>query len=326
MQGSRVIVVLLVSTLLAPGCGDEDPVTVASPPQVGAVIKGVDNPFFASLRDGMRDAAASNDVDLEIREAADLQDTEGQALAVEALPGADCYVVNPINRTNLIESLAKVASGKPVVAVDSPLDQQAAEAAGIDLRSYVGTDNEAVGRLGARALDDRLPPGAAVAVITGIPGDAGSEARARGFVSGARGKLDVVAQVSADFDEEQARQAVRAILDVEPELGGVFAVNDDMALGAARAVPGEDRLTVIGVDGISRALASIRRGELTGTVTQFPYLIGQLGVEACVASVEGRRLPANVDAPIELITSKNVDDVIRSRPSPGGGYESPFDR
>lgn len=316
----------LMSTFLALGCNGKEDVTVAPSPQVGAVIKGVDNPFFAALRDGMQDAAARNDVELELREAADLQDTAGQALAVEAVEGADCYVVNPINRTNLIESLAKTASGKPVVAVDSPLDRQAARAAGIDLRTYVGTDNEAAGRLAARALDERLPQGAAVAIVKGIPGDAGSEARARGFLEGARGKLQVVAHVSADFDEQQARRATAEVLAAEPGLRGVFAVNDDMALGAARAARGGDRVDVIGVDGTSRALRAVRRGELTGTVAQFPYLMGQLGVEACVASVEGRNLPANVDAPIELVTRANVDEALRNRPRPGGDYVSPLDR
>lgn len=316
----------LVSTFLALGCDGKEDVTVERSPKVGAVIKGVDNPFFAALRDGMQDAAARNDVQMELREAADLQDTAGQALAVDELEAADCYVANPINRTNLIESLAKGAAGKPVITVDSPLDRQAAKAAGIDLRSHVGTDNEAAGQLAAQALAERLPRGAAVAIVKGIPGDAGSEARARGFLDGARGKLRVVARVNADFDEQQARRAVAEALDAEPDLRGVFAVNDDMALGAARAVRGDDRVHVIGVDGTTRALRAIRRGELTGTVAQFPYLMGQLAVEACVASVEGRELPATVDAPIELVTRANVDEALRHRPRPGGGYVSPLDR
>ncbi|MFA9269330.1 MAG: substrate-binding domain-containing protein [Baekduiaceae bacterium] len=315
-----------MSTFLALGCNGKEDVTVAPSPEVGAVIKGVDNPFFVALRDGMQDAAVRNDVPLDLREAADLQDTSGQALAVEGLEGSDCYLVNPINRTNLIEPLAKVASGKPVIAVDSPVDRRAAKAAGIDLRTYVGTDNEAAGWLAAQALDERLPGGAAVAVVTGIPGDAGSEARARGFLRGARGRLRVVARVSADFDEQQARRAIAEVLAAEPDLRGVFAVNDEMALGAARAARGEDRVDVLGVDGTSRALRAIRRGELTGTVAQFPYLMGQLGVEACVASVEGRELPANIDAPIELVTRANVDEALRNRPRPGGGFVSPLER
>ncbi len=315
----------LALSVLMLGCGGREDVSVQSPPDVGAVIKGVDNPFFVALRDGMREAAARDDIALDVREAADLQDTTGQALAVKGLEGSDCYIVNPINRTNLIESLADVASGKPVVAVDSPLDRAAAEDAGVDLRTYVGTDNVAAGRLAAEALAKDLPRDAMVATVKGIPEDAGSEARERGFLDGARGRLRVVARVNADFDERQAQRAVAEILAAEPRLRGVFAVNDDMALGAARAARGRGRVDVIGVDGTNRALRAIRRGELTGTVAQFPSLIGQLGVEACVASIEGRDLPARVDAPIELVTRANVDEALRSRPLPGGGYESPLD-
>lgn len=319
------VVVGLVWACFSLSCGDEEEVALDAPVKVGAVIKGVDNPFFVALRDGMESAAARNDAQLRLREAADLQDTEGQALALEGLTGADCYVVNPINRTNLIEPLAKVASGKPVIAVDSPLDRAAAQAADIDLRSHVGTDNSAAGRLAARALDSRLPPKSSVAVITGIPGDAGSQARAAGFLAAARDDLRVVAQVSADFDEGQARQAASEILAAEPGIRGIFAVNDDMALGAARAARGTD-VQVIGVDGIGRALRAIRRGRLAGTVAQFPFLIGQLGVEACVASAEGRKVPSRIDAPVELVTSENVEDAIRNRSTPTSSYVSPLNR
>lgn len=313
-------------TCLLVGCRADEKAAPDSSPDVGAVIKGVDNPFFLALRDGMEDAAARNDVQLRVREAADLQDTAGQALAVEDLAGADCYVVNPINRTNLIEPLAKVASNTPVIVVDSPIDTRAAKAAGIDLRSYVGTDNAAAGRLAARALNRRLPPQAAVAVITGIPGDAGSEARARGFLREASGRLRVVAQVSADFNEGQARQATLEVLAAEPDLRGVFAVNDDMALGAARAVRDDDQVDVIGVDGTDRALRAVERGELTATVAQSPNLMGQLGVEACVDTVVGRQVPATIDAPIELITRANVERAMRESPEPPEGDPGPAAR
>jgi ABC-type sugar transport system substrate-binding protein len=312
---------------LAVGCGGSDTKPDGS---VAAVIKGIDNPFFAAMRDGLVETGRRQGVRLDLAAATDLQDTAGQAAKLEALASDHnaCYVVNPISQTNLIPALSHLAKGAPIVNIDSPVGSSAA-AVGVKITSYIGTDNLAAGRLAANAMAALVDEGARVGVIAGIPGDATSAARITGFQQGARGRFEVSQTVSADFDREKATLAAEDLLQTDPGLSGIFAVNDEMALGVTQAVHAAGRtgeVAVIGVDGIRQALAAVKSGALSATVAQYPFTIGQLAVEACVAAVQGRRVPARVDAPIALVTKDNVARAQARFPQPPDPFRSPLAR
>jgi ABC-type sugar transport system substrate-binding protein len=313
--------------LLSPtGCTTRGAGQGAGDDAVAVVIKGVENPFFATMRDGIMAAARTNKTRLTFSAAGGLQDTAGQASALESL-GAErprCYVVNPITATNLLEPLSHVAKGRPVVNVDSPIDPQAAKALGVRVTAYVGTDNLAAGRLAADAMARSVDGGARVAVIGGIPGDATSEARIRGFTDGAQGRFAVAHIGAADFDRGRAMLAAEELLRSRPPVRGVFAVNDQMALGAADAVAvaGEGRsVAVIGVDGIPEALDAVKRGALSATVAQYPSTMGQLGLEACLATLRGKSVPADIVAPVQVVTRENVDRAQAKFPQPVEPYD-----
>jgi ABC-type sugar transport system substrate-binding protein len=278
---------------------------------LAVVIKGVENPFFATMRDGVMATVRANKARLTFSAAAGLQDTAGQASALESLGAerASCYVVNPINRTNLLEPMSHLARGTPIVNIDSPVDQEAAKALGVRITAYVGTDNREAGRLAADAMAGAVERGARVAVIGGIPGDATSESRTRGFTDGAQGRFEVTQISAADFDRGRARLAAEGILRARPPVQGVFAVNDEMALGTADEVAtagGDRNVAVVGVDGIPEALEAVKRGALAATVAQYPYTVGELGVETCLATIRGKRVPATIVAPVQVVTLENV--------------------
>jgi ribose transport system substrate-binding protein len=308
------------------GCGGKERAPDAS---VAAVIKGLDNPFFGVMREGLVHTARRHHAPLRFAAAAGLQDTAGQASSLEALATdhAGCYVVNPINRTNLIPALAHIPAGTPIINIDSPVGTGPAAAVGVKITSYIGTDNVAAGRLAADAMARFVDRRDRVAVIGGIPGDASSGARTEGFMQGARGRFDVAETVAADFDFLEAMLAAEAVLHAGPRIKGFFAVNDQMALGVAQAVRAAGRrgdVAVIGVDGIRPALTAIQRGAMSATIAQQPYTIGQLGVEACLAAARGRSVPAKVDAPIEIVTRANVMKAQASFPKPAKPFRSPL--
>jgi ABC-type sugar transport system substrate-binding protein len=320
-----------VLAAFAVGCGDGGKDSGRRDPDaaVVAVIKGVENPFFATMRDGLVATAARHDTRLRLEAAAGLTDTAGQASALESLatqrPG--CVVVNPITRTNLIEPLSHAPEGTPIVNIDSPLDEDAASAIGVEITTYVGTDNVAAGRLAADAMAGLVERGARVAVIGGISGDAGSGARTRGFMQGARGRFGVAHTIAADFVPDRARLAAAELLRADAPVEGFFAVNDEMALGIARAVRAAGRtgdVPVIGMDGIRQALNAIERGAMSATVAQYPHAIGQLGVEACLAAMRGKDVPAEVDAPVQIVTRENVARAQANFPQPVTPFDDPF--
>jgi ABC-type sugar transport system substrate-binding protein len=310
----------------AVGCGNDNTGRDGS---VAAVIKGLENPFFAAMRDGLVETARRQGIPLRVAAAAGLQDTAGQASKLESLIADDaaCYVVNPINRTNLIPALGHIPAGTPIVNIDSPVGKESAAAVGAKITTYIGTDNVAAGKLGADAMAALVGRRARVAVIAGIPDDVSSGARTEGFRNGARGRFDVVATSAADFERGKARLAAEAVLQGDPAIKGFFAVNDEMALGVAEAVRAAGRtgeVAVVGVDGIREALAAVKSGALSATVAQYPYTIGQLGVEACLAAMRGRSVPARLDAPITVVTRDNVARAQANFPKPSESFRSPL--
>jgi ABC-type sugar transport system substrate-binding protein len=327
---TRRVACACLLTVLVLGCGgNRGPGSDARHAGLTSVIKGLDNPFFATMRDGLVATARRHDARLTVRAATGLQDTAGQASKLESLATqpAGCYLVNPIDATNLIQPLAHVSSGTPIINIDSPVDTTAAKAVGVTITSYIGTDNTAAGRLAADAMARFVARAARVAVITGIPGDATSGDRAQGFIRGARGRFDVVQMIAADFDRRRARLAVADLLRGDGRVDGFFAVNDQMALGISEAVRAAGRtgkVAVIGMDGIREALAGVKSRDLSATVAQYPYTIGQLGVEACLATLRGYAVPTKVDAPVKVITADNVERAQASFPQPVESFDDPF--
>jgi ABC-type sugar transport system substrate-binding protein len=328
-RSSRRLIVGLIA-MSAVGCGTGGGSSSHSRSAgLAAVIKGLDNPFFVTMRDGLVAAARQRGVRITVQAAVGLQDTAGQASALASVSSerAACYVVNPISGTNLVQPLAQIPSGTPIVNIDSPVDKQAAKALGVRITTYIGTDNVAAGRLAAAAMARLVPRGSSVAVIAGIPGDASSGARTEGFIKGARGRFDVIQTIAADFDRRRARLATAELLHSRPSVSGVFAVNDEMALGstaAVRAIGRGGKVAVIGVDGIPAALAAVKKGAMSATVAQYPYTIGQLAVEACLAEIRRKAVPGKIDAPIQIVTPSNAALAQRNFPRPVEHFEDPL--
>jgi ABC-type sugar transport system substrate-binding protein len=327
--GLRRIVVSAVVVLTAAGCGGDSRVRDGGNARVGVVIKGLDNPFFAAMKQGIQAAARERNADVRVSAATGLEDTAGQAAKLEGLieQDMDCYVVNPINQSNLVNALSHVPEGVPIVNIDSPVGADEARALGIKISTYIGTDNEAAGALASDTMARLVGHDAVVGVIGGISGDATSAARIHGLRDGARGRFDPMPPVSADWDESKAMRAAGALLRGHPGIDGFFAANDQMALGVARAVARAGRrgpVAVVGVDGIEAALEAIRRGDMSATVSQYPYTIGRLGVEACIAAAADKPVPVRVDAPIQAITRANVERAQAKFPQPVEPFASPL--
>jgi len=296
---------------------------------VAAVIKGLDNPFFQAMEDGINATATEQGVDVTVQAAQSITDTTGQADRLTALAQQDfgCYIVNPISGSNLVQGLAQVArQDVPIVNIDSPVDADAAEQAGADIATYIGTDNSDAGAQAGAQMIESIGSGK-VAVIGGIAGDVTSGARVDGFTGAVEGSLEVVQTVAADWERQRALTAATDILAANPDLKGFFAANDDMGLGIARAVANAGRtgqIAVISVDGNEEALQAVADGQLTATVAQYPYAIGQMGVEACVAATQGAELPAEVTAPVAVVTTDVAQQALDAFPAPFQPFEDPL--
>jgi ribose transport system substrate-binding protein len=295
---------------------------------MGVVLNYLDDPFFVAIYEGARAEARHLQVRATVRSVTSNADVADQAAQVRALVAdrKDCYVVNPIAATNLVTALRGVR--RPIINIDSPIDPAAAKRAHVRIRTYIGTNDFAAGRLAGDRMASLLPGGGDVALVGGLADNVNSGVRLNGFERGIRGsRLRVVARVNADYNRTKAEIAAERILRTHPRLSGFFAASDNMALGIADALGAAGKtgkVRVIGLDGSADALDAIWAGSISATVSQYPYVMGQLAVEACAAAARGARLPARVDAPIALLTKDNVERAIAAFPKPFQPYSDPF--
>jgi ribose transport system substrate-binding protein len=298
--------------------------------RIGVALNYLEDPFFLAIYEGVTAEAKRLGVRATVRSVTSNAEFDGQAAQLRALVAEnhDCYVVNPITATNLVPALRGVR--RPIVNVDSPVDPAAARRANVRIRAYIGTDDFASGRLAGTQMAALLPDGGDVALVGGLADNVNSGIRLSGFERGLRGsRVKVVARVNADYNRTKAQIAAARILRTHPRLSGFFAASDSMVLGiddALRGLGKTGKIKVVGHDGTPEALAHLRDGSISADVSQYPYVMGQMAVEACTAAARGARLPPRVDAPIALLTNGDVARAIAAFPKPHQRFSDPFRR
>lgn len=297
--------------------------------RIAFVIKPLDNTYFGAMAEGAQAAADEAGVELTVVAAENVTDDSGQATKLNALvtSGYDCYVVNPTSQTNLLTGLVPVSeAGTPIVNLDLPIDLDAAADAGVDVTTYVGTNNETAGAAGGEAMLSLVDEGSQVALIGGLVADPGNIARLAGFEKAVEGKLDITQTVAADFDKAKAKSAAATILIANPDIKGFFTPSGDMAMGIQQAVEEAGKtgeVAVVGIDGTQEQLQDIVDGGQPAAIEQFPYLMGVQSVQACIAAMEGTDIPSTVETPVLIVNSENAQAALDAFPAPPEGFEVP---
>jgi ribose transport system substrate-binding protein len=283
---------------------------VPKPPastRIGGVVKTMINEYWRTLAKGYEAEAAQFGVQVQAQGTQNEQDQLGQlSLAQNMLSqGYAALLLSPITNSNLQPALDEARKGNvPVVDVD--------DAVFPDARHFVGNVQTDNGVRAARWFIEHHPQGGKVAVIEGLAGSYAARYRTAGFVDTITkdGKFTVVASVPGNWDRQKSYEAASTLLDQHPDLIGFYCNNDGMALGVLEAVKAAKDLghvAVIGTDGWSDALKSIKAGELTGTVDSFPDVTGQIAVDVALRLLAHQDLPRVVVTPQALITKDNYD-------------------
>lgn len=150
-----------------------------------------------------------------------------------------------------------------------------------------------------------------------IEGQAGSDAgtqRTDGFTAGAKAAgFKLVANGVGNWNQTQAFNATQQLLQRFPDVAGIYAANDTMALGVAQAVKGHSNpVVVVGTDAIPAAVNLVAQGRMGATNTPFPYYQGCKAVEVAIRQLLGQKVPAWVDSAPTLITRDNVSTLFSS--------------
>lgn len=305
--GSVVLVLVLALVSCDRGGARNDARAIA------LVMKTRNNPFFIEMERGARAAADRLGVRLLVSAANDDADIERQVEILEAylVRRVGVIAVTPCGSKAVGPFIRRANRAKvPVLAVDTRADVPTLERLGARVEAFIGSDNLEGGRLAGRHLAAVLRGQGEVAVIEGLAGHETGDARKKGFLEGiaAFPGIKVVASQTGEWDQEKAYNVTQSVLLAHPEVRGIFAANDRMALGAVRFVEKDarfrDRVKVVGFDASDDARAAIAAGgPMVASVAQFPAEMGRLAVERGLELIDGKGpIPPEIPTKVELVT------------------------
>lgn len=308
------IVLMVVSMLVLSVCG----ISFAKRLVIGYVPMTMANEFYVTMIQGAKMMAEKLDVQLIVQAPTRHISAEEQMQILENLieRKVDAIVLVPVSSTGVVSAVKKAQdAGIPVVNVDVMVDRDALKKAGCKITPFIGSNNFDGARIAGWYALSRLGGFGKVALLTGVEGQANTAFRRDGFkaategVEAQGGKLEIVAQQTANWEVELAYNVFQNILQGQPDLDLVFASNDNMALGAIQAIKDmgkEGEVIVIGYDAIPAAVDGVKKGTMDASVAQYPGEMGKQGVEAAVKMAQGEEIPDITWTPVELISKANV--------------------
>ncbi|MCA0350779.1 MAG: ABC transporter substrate-binding protein [Chloroflexi bacterium] len=292
----RVIALSMVLTLAA--CGGSSPSTsgaTASPldvqtktyPElvVGFAQIGAESEWRTANTRSIQDTANLLGVELDLSDAQQQQENQIKAIRSFIAQGVDVIGVSPVVETGWDEVFAEVKqAGIPLIL----LDRNAAVPD--DLYSVrIGSDFVEEGRRACGEMARLLDGQGSIIILEGTQGSAPMIGRGTGFQECLREHpgLQVIDIQSGDFIRARGKEEMAALLQTHgSSIDGVFAQNDDMALGAIEAIeeyglrPGID-IKIVSIDAVRAAFEAMIAGKLNATIECNP-LLGPLFFETAL--------------------------------------------
>ncbi len=284
---------------------------------IGYSISTLNNAFFVGMTKGVENGAKKYGVKLITVNANG--DAGKQAADVEDLitKKVDAIIINPRDAEAIAPAVKKaLKAGIPVFALDRGVT-------GVEVTSFLETDNVAMGRLAADLIAKAMKKKygkieGKVIELVGLVGTTAARDRGKGFHEGLKKYpgLKLVASQPADFNQEKAYNVTTNLVLAHPDVDAIFGHNDDNTVGAARALRAMGKLKkvgqpghiyIVGIDGIKQALDLIRQGYIDCTISQEPVLMGEKAVEFAVDYLNGKEVPKHFYTPFTPVTKENVD-------------------
>lgn len=273
--------------------------------------QNLQNEFIINIQDAVRAEAKKMDVDLV--EADGQGKAENQISQVENFitRGADAIVLNPYDKDGSAHAVdLAVQAHKSIVVVNaivSNLDKA---------NAYAGSEDSEAGRIAAQRIMDVLNGKGNIAVIHGPYGHSAEIQRTDGIkqVLAKYPDAKIVVEQTANWDRAQSLNLMENWLASGQKIDAVIAQNDEMALGALKAIEAAGKqkdIAVIGIDAIPDALKAVADGRLVGTVFQDAKGQGALAVDLAVQLAQGKQVKHDNYIPFQLVTKDNVANFMK---------------
>jgi len=279
--------------------------------KIAVIISTLNNPWFVVLGETAANRAKELGYEATIFDSQNNTALETDHFENAIASGYDAILFNPTDADGSIANvrMAKNA-GIPVFCMDREVNATDAATSQILSDSYAGC--VAIGKYFVEKLNKK---GKYVEIL-GMLGDNNTWSRSKGFhsVVDHYTNLKMVAQQSADFDRNKAMEVMESILQVHPDINGVFCGNDAMAMGVYQALVSAgkaDKVMVFGFDGADDVINSIQQKKILATGMQFPKLMAKTAANYAKEYFNGKRdFAQKVPVTVEMVNQENVNEYV----------------
>ena len=219
--------------------------------------------------------------------------------------GVDALIVAPCDSSAIAPVIGEAqAKGIPVFTVDIA-------AHGVEVTSHIASDNVQGGRLIGEYLAKLLNGKGKIAIID-HPEAASVQERTAGFVEALKKypEMTIVQRAEGTGQRDKAMVAAQDVLQANPELNAIFGINDDSALGALAAVEAagkQDKIVIVGYDGIPEAREAILAGKaLKADTVQHPKEIGRKAMQIIADHFTKKQVPKVVPVEVDIIDAAKL--------------------
>lgn len=241
--------------------------TTSSKKLIAIITASLDNPFFVTMAQTAKAEAEKLGYDTMVASHNDNADTQNQLIDTAIARHAAAIILDNAGADATIASLKKALdAGIPAFLVDREINAKGVAKAQIVSNNFQGAT------LGATEFAKLMGQTGNYVELTGKDSDTNAHVRSEGYHSilDKFTAMKMVAQQTANWDQTQAFNVMQTILQAHPDIKGVIAGNDTMAVGAEAALLAANRpdVIVVGFDGSPDAAKSILKGEMKATVLQ----------------------------------------------------------
>lgn len=277
--------------------------------KIGVCIYNINDKFQSLMLDAMKNYSNSlNDVEVifvDSKHDSNIQLSQVQNFISQ---NVDAIAVNPAVTTNMLTDIAKEAK-IPILSYNDPLKNLD------DSASYISSDFKQSGILEMEYLAKKMNYKGNVAIMMGGMGSEPQRRRTEAFreVIAKYPDMKIVAEQTAEWNRAKAMALMQTWLESGKEIDVVACSNDEMAIGAIKAIEAAgklDNITVGGIDATPEALEYLKSGKLAVTVFQDAATLGQCVIETAIKAAKGEKVDKIIKVPNELVTPEDADKYI----------------
>lgn len=291
----RAVSLLLCAGMMAclTGCGEQpqQPDGQSADTRIALSMSSRDQ-FLVTVEHAVLEHAGERGADCTVWDAGNDYVVQMQHVKDARTQGYDALIVNAVS-PGLTRGILREAGDMPVVFVNRQPEMHALTAG---KQAYVGSDDSEPGRFQAAWLNDYAKEQGKdsldLVYLTGIEGQASTEARRDSLIENLRVEYDFVYDSTAQFDRAKAQTQVAMLLETGRPFDVIVAQNDEMAIGAAQAMEdaGKAVCPILGIDGTKAGCQAVLDGQVAFTVRQSGSEQGRVAVDAALALLEGQSL------------------------------------